>query len=373
MTVVQFLCLNHQSIIHTTDPDEGALKRDWCIDALHLFFRYTDGMTNPLDIHLIHPVPDIDTIRQSIVEVNRSMLQPIKSALIDEFIQVLSSLREMLLFPEWAIPLPSQGPRHLHLDDIDIKPSHRDVDGILDQITVETGTDEESINLADRIQLAVKRTQACVDASVVSRDKEEHLLSALSSLISSSNINQRWFAFLALNFFVSGGISETTNLVNIARDLLVDDLLLFRISGREILRTLALYNPKLALPVLKDLLDDRDVNVRLSSMSVLHQIWGDFDFMIEHLIPMETTGTPRADFKDGFRELFERSCAAAIDSAESILREDSYWNDTKLLKRIIADASYRHPDPEIQLGPNARAIHYLFLMLKQPFEKFRKI
>ncbi|MGC9781258.1 MAG: hypothetical protein HZR80_18600 [Candidatus Heimdallarchaeota archaeon] len=132
-------------------------------------------------------------------------------------------------------------------------------------ITLEEDPFDSNDNVVEQAEKAKKRTQACIDLQFINRDLEGEVLGAISQFQKSPIIEQQWLAFIALRFYLLGGISNYKYLSSLLKNVTLHERFIIRQECFDAANSLFITQPEFGLQLIKDF---------LSSKNKIHQFYG---------------------------------------------------------------------------------------------------
>ncbi|NHJ47096.1 MAG: hypothetical protein FK733_04840 [Asgard group archaeon] len=331
MTHADILCFNHGMVYQSGHgAEEGDMRIEVCTNALHRYFSYYGNIGDPHFVAWIYDNSDIQTAKKKAFEVKKKC-KSFKSQTLDNFFEDRKFIIEMGYHPEFFQTMKPW--YNIFLEEFrHIKPPKKQlqsVEELLSIITLEKNPYDPEDNMIKEAERAKERTQACIDLQFVDRDEEGEVLGAISQFQNSSILEQQWLAFIALRYYLLGGISNYNYLRALVKETSLDQRFIIRQESFDATNSLFVTQPELGLELVEEF---------LSSKNQIHQFYG-LRFVAEYEAYMfQTFGNghrwndfekrqikPKKKLVQKYKTLVEQSKDIIVELFEKLVKTETYW------------------------------------------------
>ncbi len=282
---VQWFCLNHGELITTVGiPLESRteLKIDLCKASFHQIYHKLHEFKTPDVFGWLYPknnplkvVNEIEKKAPKIGSFNKNTIQKYSKA----WNEILSiGLDPELVFNINAKKLPKS------ILEFKFNQEQNEVDlrELIDLLIIENEPSFDFKDLKRELSIAKMRTQACINFRFLPREYENDFFNKLKCLRESNILEQRWIILLASRYYVISGINNLQMFLDLIKSSLQDYNFLIRNEVRDVLIAAWLFNPDIRFNLIKNLLKDSDINIRLSGIKALSNGWRELEGIIDN-------------------------------------------------------------------------------------------
>jgi len=301
LTLVTFLCLNHQrhfGVVWTSDI-HGEYMVKVCRAAGHRFLRFYGGMKKPYHFLWLLPKNDFGNIKTTIINKNETnVTKPEPKERLELFFRALDNVFREGFLPEFFFPVwREEGLNYSNLPEYE-SATRCNFKAIVTLISIdsnfcspfpEPNTNEEDLEefYKEQQKIALKRQEACIKSQTIERSLEEDFFSALRRLQQAKLLEQRWLAYVALHHYLRNGVNNYQLFYEMIKTGLSDNYYLIRKEAVELLNTFSLIQPNKALKLIEDLSQEKDDNFKLFAFCLLKNLVSFLDSMDNDYLYLE--------------------------------------------------------------------------------------